>query len=105
MRERVGRGCTISRRPLGCNPRHRDLHLHLLLIFERLHIEDSLLEVFQRQDDPPSRVLERNEVQSKEKKRWSAPQHQTYVDNTYTARSYPFFSEQNQTGSTKLCFV
>ena len=97
---------TISRRPLGCNPRHRDLHSHLLLIFEHLHIAGCPLKVFQRRDDPMSRVLRTNEVESKEKevtkKEVWRSQHQTYVDSTYTLRSYPFyFSEQSQTGSTK----
>ena len=59
---------TISRRPLGYNPKHRDLHSHLLLIFEHLHIAGCPSEVFQRRDDPLSRALGTNEVQSKEKK-------------------------------------
>lgn len=58
---------TISRRPLGCNPRRRDPHSRLLLIFEHLHTAGCLLEVFQRRDDPLSRVLGINEDQSKEK--------------------------------------
>lgn len=46
----------------------------MLLIFEHLHIEDCLLEVSQRRDDPPSRVLGTNESSVSDKeKRWSAP--------------------------------
>lgn len=33
---------TILRRLLGCNPRHIDLHSHLLLISEHLHISGFL---------------------------------------------------------------
>ena len=96
---------TISRRLLGCNPRHRDLHSHLLLIFEHLHIAGCLLEVFQRRDDPLSRVLVTNESSVKGKEvttNRGGALASTYVDSTYTRRSYPFcFSEQNQTDSTK----
>lgn len=60
---------TISRRPPGCNPKHRGLHSHLLLIFEHLHTAGCLLEVFQTRDDPLSRVLGTDEVQSSDKKR------------------------------------
>lgn len=84
---------TISQRLLGWNPRHIDLHSHLPLIFEHSHIASCLSEVFQRQDDPLSHMLETKPRFSQRRGEVKRSEHTLMVSILYCRIFFSFMSK------------